>query len=883
MYLYGSFKNQNGETVSVHILTDGSRASSIEIGEDSSDVYFSDNPVEIKSDVNDTFDHLLRSSATIRLQTRNYIPDLFGTTARSTVVNIYREGECLFAGFVEPQTYSQPYNEVYDELELNCIDALSALQYSKYKNIGSVGVIYSIVKANASQRLFLDIMTEIFNSITSDIDILGNVGARYLYDGSKAIDSASGNHYSIFSQLSISELLFLGDTEADVWDQSEVIEEIMKYLNLHIVQDGLTFYIFSWETIKTGASISWQGITGGEGVATSSNSVSISMDNVCDCDTQISIGEVYNQILLTCTIESVDDVIGSPLDDSALSSPFGNFQKYCTEYSSDGEGIKARNAFMAMVLGQSTDYGEGLITNWFLQVMSNSEWTFPRFGVAGTDLVDLYCSSGTDQQTLPNWLASNPGAAILSLGRVEINTAHDDNRPTSKVNMTNCLVLSVNGNGNDGENAYYPNASDIRANIPYAVYTGNISGGNFSPADDITTNYIVISGSVIMNPLMEMSCSYSSARAAFGSGFFSFNTVPSRNNKDGRYYTRQYWEATIPSDDASWDEYTDYGLIPFSDKGPQLYEFKYSAIGEGSDTVSKVAVLACMLIIGDKCVVETGTDGQVSDFEWRTYKPLSQCISEDEYYQQSFTIGFDPKIGDKLIGTEFSMQNNISYTMGIDAEGIAIPIRKSDHVNGQVKFMILGPVNTIWDEITRRHGTFFRHTSWRTNSIPLLAHVSNIIVKSFNVKVYSDNGQTNNIGDNDLIYMSDTNETFVNKKEDLEFRITSDLTASECQSLGVANSVKLSTPINILTNEGVLTIHDYTHDETNKPERLYVNSYYEEYHEPKVIMDQSIMDVEGNVSRFNLYSHPAIDKSFFVQGISRNLVEGSARLNLKEL
>ena len=200
-----------------------------------------------------------------------------------------------------------------------------------------------------------------------------------------------------------------------------------------------------------------------------------------------------------------------------------------------------------------------------------------------------------------------------------------------------------------------------------------------------------------------------------------------------------------------------------------------------------------------------------------------------------------------------------------------------------IAYMILGPVNTIWDEITRRHGTFFRHTSWRTNSIPLLAHVSNIIVKSFNVKVYSDNGQTNNIGDNDLIYMSDTNETFVNKKEDLEFRITSDLTASECQSLGVANSVKLSTPINILTNEGVLTIHDYTHDETNKPERLYVNSYYEEYHEPKVIMDQSIMDVEGNVSRFNLYSHPAIDKSFFVQGISRNLVEGSARLNLKEL
>ena len=43
-------------------------------------------------------------------------------------------------------------------------------------------------------------------------------------------------------------------------------------------------------------------------------------------------------------------------------------------------------------------------------------------------------------------------------------------------------------------------------------------------------------------------------------------------------------------------------LIHISDTGPQLYEFKYSAIGDGSDHISKVGVLACMLIIGDKCV-----------------------------------------------------------------------------------------------------------------------------------------------------------------------------------------------------------------------------------------------------------------------------------------
>lgn len=81
-------------------------------------------------------------------------------------------------------------------------------------------------------------------------------------------------------------------------------------------------------------------------------------------------------------------------------------------------------------------------------------------------------------------------------------------------------------------------------------------------------------------------------------------TVPSRNNGDGRYYTQQWWKVTTPNEAATWDVETEHGFVPFTDSGPQLYEFKYSAIGDGSDHISKVGVLACMLIIGDKCVVE---------------------------------------------------------------------------------------------------------------------------------------------------------------------------------------------------------------------------------------------------------------------------------------
>lgn len=896
MYIHGSFLSQQSDTITVHIVTANDRAQTIEIGTEKADVYFSEDPAEIENEVNDTFDVLLRNSAKIRLLCGNLIKDLFSTSCRDAVVNIYKNDTCIFAGFIEPQTLSQPYNDRWDELELNCIDALSALQYSKYKNVGALGVIYAFVKAEAAQRSFYDIATEILQGVTDGLDILGNQNIKFWYDGSKAVDAQTANRYQVFKQLSISDLLFLGDDESDVWQQDEVLEELLKYLNLHIVQDGFNFYIFSWESVKaTPDKIIWHDIVANSTKTTAQQAVTIALANVADCDTTISIGDVYNQLLLTAKVEDIESVIESPLDDDLLVSPYINKQKYLTEYSSDGEGKAAYNAFYDMTHDQKTTYGGGAITDWYVQVMRNKQWTFPMKGNRDIDIVDYFGSEGTNQHALPDWLGQAPGAAIMALGSVKMNTANDDNSPTSKVNMTNYLVVSVNGNGVDNdENKTYPSVADIQKNIPYAVYTGNKSGGVFSPPDEETTNYIVLSGKVILNPIMRRTNTYTNLHnkewtmwpqnIEKGMIYVWHQTVPSRNNGDGRYYTRQYWQAETPDKEVSWHEGADSGFYPYTGEGPEEYEFKYSAIGDSTDTISKVAVLACMLVIGDKCVVETGTEGQTTDFVWQKYKERSECQSDDEYYQQCFTIGFDPKVGDKLVGTEFSIQNNIDYKMGIDVEGIAIPITKGDKISGQVRFMILGPVNVTWDVITRRHPTFFRHTKWSSSSVPLLAHVSSILIKSFEVKVYSDNGLiSNGNDDNDIIYMSDTKETFVNKKDDLEFKINSALTATECAQLGVSNTVKLSTPLNISTGDGVLEVYDRNGNVKAKPEQIYVDSYYTEYHKPRIVMEQKLRDIDNVVSLFNHYRHEALNKEFFVQGIGRNLIEGRADLTLKEI
>ena len=887
MYLYGSFNTLKGDTITVHILTGGAATPAVEIG-DGTGVFFAPDPVDISNEVNDCFDHLLRQSATIRLQTSNYIGDLFATTCRSVVVNIYKGSTCIFAGYVEPQSYNQPYNEVLDDLEINCIDALSALQYSYYRDIHTSGVDYEAIKAAAANRSFYDIVTEVLTGIAADLDIVGGHTVRLLYDRSKAVNSDIANRDTILSQISVSDLLFLGDSEDDVWTQDKVIEEIFRYLNLHIAQEGFSFYLYSWEPVKSNDTISWIDLLHDNySKNTTRKTVAISNAISEDCSTNISIGDVYNQIQVTCDVNELDTVVESPLDDEMLIQLFSRYQKYLTEFSVEGDGSKPKATFKTICASDSAagvdfaslNYREGCITDWFIRVKTAKGWGFPAHdhGVETGDLVDIYCQDNEDQQELPKWLSSGMGAGIMAIGSVETSLAHNDNSPVSKINFDDYLIVSVNGNDDDINPL--PGDDEIKASIPVAVYEGGAAASVFSPADDAVTNYLVVSGSIVLNPLMEMTCNYDQVPTA---NIISSMTVPSRNNERGRYYTRLYWDAATPESDPTHANPTSWGLIPFTGKGPEQYEFKYSGIGDSTDQVSKVAVLACMLVIGDKCVVETGTDGLPGDFTWQTYKTRQQCASDDEYYNQCFFIGFDPKIGDKLIGTEFQIANNISYTMDIDAEGMAIPIRKSDHVSGQVSFKILGVVNTYWDEWTRRHPTWFRHTRYSSNSVPLMAHVSNIVVKGLEIKAYSDNGGIEVDSDNDIVYLSDTNEDFFNRKE-IDFKLTSALTSTEASDLGITNTVNMSTPQNNVSGDGVLTIYDAKQQVEAKPEKLYVDSYYKEMHRPRVMMQQTVTDRTNVAQRFYHYTHPAMNKAFYVLGISRNLMSGSAVLTLREI
>lgn len=939
MRYYGEFVTVGGKVCSVEIVTNGDKGETKEIGADG--LYFcAEDPVRIDSGVNNTFDVLLPHSATVRLLSESYIADLFCTSALYAKVNVRVDDECVFAGYVEPMTYSQPYNEVLDELELNCVDALSALQYCNYKEIAQ-GASYREAKRDAKQRTFIEYLWEGMQMTAAGLDLSGAASnPQIYYDCSKAV-SADDEAYNVLAHLSVSDLLFLGDEMDDTWTYKEIIEEVLRYLNLHIVQVGLRFYIFDWATIRSTAGVKWLRlmaiVASGEdvpGETIAPAEVTLRNEVAGGTDAQLTVGEVFNRLELTANVTSVESLVVSPLDDEYLSNAFNGKQKYLTEYSSDGEGESAYKAFRAMVQGTETSYDAAVQTDWYVQVKDNSAWQFAGGGVK--DFYGKYASGNKNQHAMLNAMVDDMSAAIVAVGSVENKKSEDDNSLVSSIEMTNCLFITTNGNaigtseksgdgvtGGDGdlygdsEDTYYPNDEDILDAIPMATYTGGTTGGVLSPTDSDTKNYIVISGKLILNPVMwrtdNMAClvkrfggesitqeesdsSLSYERSRNYTPYWHY-TMPSRNNGDGRYYAQEFWQAATPRTKATIDRTHKFGLTPFTGAGPEWYKYDYAQVGDTGDTISKVPVLCCMLIVGSKCVVEEYVDdaeyitagtGKKSKFVWKDYKERSACADDAEYYAQSFTVGFDPRKQQKLVGTEFSIQNTIDYTMGVEATGTAIPIEKSDHISGKVQFMILGPVNLIWNKVVRRHPSFWRHTSWSESSVPLMAHCSSIIIKEFEIKVYSDNGLETSGEDNDYVYYSDTDETYYNKKDDLEFKITSGLTSAEAVEMGVENKVALSTPSDTRSGDAVVAVYDARQDVTAKAEQLYVDAYYSEYHQPKVELTQKVelgdaLGVDAADLWHTLFTHPAISKTFYVEGVSLYVKDDCAELKLKEL
>ena len=929
MKIIGTFKDLYENNITLEIENTSVSGETVYI-EDDGDLYFNaDEPIKITDNTSDLMDVLCLSNMTINFHSKNYAGDLFyGNNELSTTVKVSGATGVLFDGIIDPLMFNQDYNSWYDEFSVNCIDKLATLQFRKYKNIKDKQT-YEEQVMSGGFKTFQELLVDLLPS-----------GSTIWYDQSVSLPSISTTR--VFENLRVSESTFFGDDYDSVWTNDQIITEILRYLNLHIRQIGSDFYIFNWQNQSL---TDWVNILTYAHQTIPHNTINVTEEKHNSDDTNVSVEESYNQVKITCELNGQSTVIESPLDDCR--SLFTNKQKYMTEYISEGEGHNAFDAFRAMLKGEKSNYDAAKIVDWYMQALYNKYW---KFYSAQGEVNTLY-DQDDNGQYINQWKLSarlkekNIEPALIALGSVEYEgglITDDSNK--SKVTMSNCLAISLNGNKADNAN-HVPTEDQVRRRTPLAEYISPHSASVFSPVDDLTTNYLLITGKMCFIPIQQETAHYRQCASA-ASGDTSANghweyppvyvwvvpddpeeqgmgewqilldedgnpildydadpvfvrdseddivwndlwhhTVPSDNNDDGRYYTRKWWAFKYPGVAQGEDVWVDGGLHPMTaDKSNHELEYEGSTKGDSNDTWSTLEVLDCELIIGNKRCIWYN-----DQFQWVELgqEPTETNSDGTETTVTTFPISVNPKLGDKIIGDEFDIKNTLTIEDNVNEEGTAIPIRKEDNLSGKVIFRIIGVVNNLYNFVHKhnhREWIFWKCSKWDENYYYVLSHAESIMIKDLKMELVSDNaGQGTEYRESgeELVYLSTENDKYININEDTTFKIITQPTTIYCLENGISTEPNMNAVM--YQNGGYVNkVTSLISNEMALPEEHYVAQYYDMMHLPKITLETTLYD-DGDINYQNIYHYPPLNRDFQVISIERDLANKTAKLKLREI
>ena len=618
----------------------------------------------------------------------------------------------------------------------------------------------------------------------------------------------------------------------------------------------------------------------------------------------ISIEEVYNQIQLTCSGDDIDDIIESPMNDDDIRSDYTNKQHYCREYVSWGEGKNAANAFINITHGKSSDYDDYEIRDWYIQQMTNDKWRFNTDQYRRTD--NKY------QCTVPKILYTNNQynrATILRLGQIRRQGVVTDNTITNNIDTKDYFVIALIGRGELANEEIHPTFDELTKYAPCAEYIGSKAVGRYSPIDSTTHNYFVISGNIVLNRRGFVTKRWKDLVETVDNREDIWHaTVHLDNSKngDGAYYAIQFFDNPSPLDktDTEWFENTGF-LSPYNKDWKDLKKSQYNE-GKGDiDNIYYLPLLIAQMKIGDYYLVDFQSKySNIPTYEWRKWDdlPLFTDPNGNTRRQTFFSIGVNPKTQDYIVGQEYKFANMITSDMGLDGEeGICIPIPYEKNLTGKIEFKILGPawIQSVESIVTykKEQQTQYVYNSlsgeWEEqwvqvdvqNSASPFLNADSMWISDFNIKIVSDNGGLQIDNDDDIVYTTDvnTNGTFINKKDDVEFNIFTQLTPQEAYAKGISAKLKINNPSIAATGGAVRQLKNMVTGEVGKAEELYLSNYWKEYNSPKILFDTEFKDTPirswTSHYKFNQFK----DKQFIVQAESYNVKYCKKQLTLKEI
>lgn len=250
--------------------------------------------IEYASD--DIYKPLKQSCCTINVLTKNVLADLYTGRLNDVTAKIYRRGSLFWFGFLTPNVYSSAFEDDYDLLSLEFIDSIAQLENIKFTSTGStVSSFYSVMAH------ILDI-----------IDGERNINQIYLHNS-----LAIGSSTDMLNKLHIQERNFF-DEEEEAQTNKEVMEDIISYLGMTLIQFENKYLILDYEALKNGnySFTAYNRSTGIASVTTVPSDIrNVGNIGVAESNATISLGDVYNKVSIIANTNQIDDTVPELSDD----------------------------------------------------------------------------------------------------------------------------------------------------------------------------------------------------------------------------------------------------------------------------------------------------------------------------------------------------------------------------------------------------------------------------------------------------------------------------------------------------------------------------------------------------------------------------------------
>ena len=381
------------------------------------------------------------STATIRIAGNDYLQQLFSVNYQQYRVTLLRDGVPVWCGFTKPELYTQDYVSELFVLEIECVSAMSVLEFIDYTIEGK-------------SKGFVSLWRLLQRCISIASGRYNFVYIPHVYASSKEAYSSSEN---VLSKMTLSEQNFFDEDDKPL-KLKEVLEEVCKFLNwtcvdwkgdlyfLDIDHSGIYYKYDATLTAKTDVS---------------TNTLLVQNLGFAGSEHSLDILPGYNKVTVKCSNYPVDILIPE-LYDSSLLNPLIKNSPYYRKI--DGDKY-----------------------SYFVKFYTNK-----RFNNLFSDKDSLQ----TIDVNLESLGSSADNAVIDNIGSLISKQAKykwADGKP-SNLNFDNILIIGMGLN-----NKNYSSLNDLtiflNEDIPVLqINPDYLVDTVISPSDDAITSYLLLSG-----------------------------------------------------------------------------------------------------------------------------------------------------------------------------------------------------------------------------------------------------------------------------------------------------------------------------------------------------------------------------------------------------